>query len=33
MSGRLGRISEGVSRFFSPRGIYLGKRSTRAHVA
>lgn len=33
MSGRLGRISEGGSRFFSARGIYLGKRSTRAHVA
>jgi F420H(2)-dependent quinone reductase len=33
MGGRLGRISEGGSRFFSARGIYLGKRSTKAHVA
>jgi deazaflavin-dependent oxidoreductase (nitroreductase family) len=33
MGGRVGRISEGGSRFFSARGIYLGKRSTKAHVA
>lgn len=33
MSSRLGRISESGSRAFSRRGIYLGKRSTKAHVA
>ncbi len=30
---RLGQISEAGSRLFSGRGIYLGKRSTKAHVA
>jgi deazaflavin-dependent oxidoreductase (nitroreductase family) len=33
MSGRLGRLSESGSRFFSPRGIFLGRRSARVHVA
>jgi deazaflavin-dependent oxidoreductase (nitroreductase family) len=33
MGGRMGRISERGSRFFSARGVYLGKRSTRVHVA
>jgi deazaflavin-dependent oxidoreductase (nitroreductase family) len=30
---RLGRLSSAVSNFFAGRGIYLGKRSTRIHVA
>ena len=30
---RLGRFSSAVSSFFAERGIYLGKRSTKVHVA
>ena len=30
---RMGRFSGAVSSFFAERGIYLGKRSTRVHVA
>jgi deazaflavin-dependent oxidoreductase (nitroreductase family) len=30
---RLGSFSSAVSNFFAERGVYLGKRSTRVHVA
>jgi F420H(2)-dependent quinone reductase len=30
---RLGRFSAAVSSFFAERGVYLGKRSTKVHVA
>lgn len=30
---RLGRLSSVVSNFFAGRGVYLGKRSTKFHVA
>lgn len=31
--GAIARLSDAVSRFFSARGIYLGKRSAKLHVA